>query len=604
MSSAVAPIPASTPASSAATTAFTPTEIARNTATPAVLGQAAARSVLSGGSSVCGGAGSRSPPRANARSAEPIETRKPKAPTAKARSAGPPGAPAMRAARRPASASVSRRAPSRSWPRTAGARRGAPSPAVTAWLVARAGAVAAAAASTAAAVAVPARRALLARPVRGVLRPLDQLLGLDDRAVLALRDQLEADPVPLLVDLLDEHVQHVAAGDHVLDVLHTAGAHVRDVQQAVGALLQLDEGAEVGRLHDLARVGVPHLGLLRERLDRRDRRVGLGALRRVDEDRAVLLDVDLDVVVALERADGLAALADDQADLLRVDLDRRDAGRVVGQLDTRLRDRLEHLLEDRGPCPGGLLERAAHDLLRDAGDLDVHLQRGDPVRRAGDLEVHVTEVILGALDVGEDDVVVALLDEPHRDAADRCLDRHAGVHERERRAADRAHRRRAVRLERLGDEADRVRELVRRRDHRLQRALCERPVANVTPLRAAHEARLPDRVGREVVVVHVAALVLEREVVDPLPLLGGAKREERHDLRLSAGEEGRPVRARRDADLGVDRADLVGGTTVRATLVDGDLLADELLVDRLAGLLDELLRHRVLRGLALGRTDR
>ena len=38
----------------------------------------------------------------------------------------------------------------------------------------------------------------------------------------------------------------------------------------------------------------------------------------------------------------------------------------------------------------------------DAGDLDVHLQGGDALLRAGDLEVHVTEVILGALDVGED----------------------------------------------------------------------------------------------------------------------------------------------------------------------------------------------------------
>ena len=54
---------------------------------------------------------------------------------------------------------------------------------------------------------------------------------------------------------------------------------------------------------------------------------------------------------------------------------------------------------------------------------------------------------------------------------------------------------------------------------RLERPLRQRPVADVTALRAAHEAGLPDRVRREVVVVHVAALVLEREVVDPLALL-------------------------------------------------------------------------------------
>ena len=38
---------------------------------------------------------------------------------------------------------------------------------------------------------------------------------------------------------------------------------------------------------------------------------------------------------------------------------------------------------------------------------------------AGDLEVHVAEVVLDAGDVGEDDVVVALLDQAHRDARDR-----------------------------------------------------------------------------------------------------------------------------------------------------------------------------------------
>ena len=62
-------------------------------------------------------------------------------------------------------------------------------------------------------------------------------------------------------------------------------------------------------------------------------------------------------------------------------------------------------------------------------------------------------------------------------------------------------------------------ELVGRRDHRLERPLGERTVPDVAALGAAHEGRLPDRVGREVVVVHVTALLLEREVVDALPLL-------------------------------------------------------------------------------------
>ena len=97
----------------------------------------------------------------------------------------------------------------------------------------------------------------------------------------------------------------------------------------------------------------------------------------------------------------------------------------------------------------------------------------------------------------------------------------------------------------LRDEADRVREFVGP-DDRLERPLGERAVADVAPLRRAHASGLPDRVGREVVVVHVAAIRLEREVVDPLALLGGAERQQRHDLRLAASEEPRAVRARAD----------------------------------------------------------
>ena len=325
-----------------------------------------------------------------------------------------------------------------------------------------------------------------------------------------LGDQLQSDAPALLVDLLHLDVEHVAARDHVLDVADAARADVRHVEQAVGALLQLDEGAELGRLDDLrVLVLVADLRALRQPFDRSDRGLCLRALGRVDEDRAVLLDVDLDLVVGLEAANRLAALADDEADLLRVDLDRRDPRRVCGEFRACLRKRLEHLAEDELTSPGRLRERVRHDLARDARDLDVHLQRGDAVARAGDLEVHVSEVILGALDVGEDDVVVALLDEAHGDPGDGGLDRHARIHQRERRPADGAHRRRAVRLERLGHDPDRVREFTRRRDDRFERALRQRAVTDVAPLRPAHEARLADRVGREVVVVHVPTLGLE-----------------------------------------------------------------------------------------------
>ena len=242
-------------------------------------------------------------------------------------------------------------------------------------------------------------------------------------------------------------------------------------------------------------------------------------------------------------------------------------------------DRLGHLAEDEQPALARLRERVAQDLEGDAGDLDVHLERGDPVLRAGDLEVHVAEVVLDAGDVGEDGVVVALLDEAHGHAGDRGLQRHARVHQRQRGAAHRRHRRGAVGLEDVRHDADRVGEVLLRRDHRDQRALGERAVADVAALRAAHEAGLAHRERREVVVVEVALGRLEPEVVQAHLLARRAERDDRQRLRLAAREQRGAVRARQDADLGVDRPDLGLGAAVRALLVDGDALADEVLLE-------------------------
>ena len=130
---------------------------------------------------------------------------------------------------------------------------------------------------------------------RGVLRPLDQLLGPDRVAVLVLRDQLEADPAARLVDLLHDDVERCRRALMTSSMWPTRpGPDVRDVEQAVRALLQLDERAELGRLDDLAACNVsPTSGSLVSASIAAIAGVGLLAVGRVDEDRAVLLDVDL-----------------------------------------------------------------------------------------------------------------------------------------------------------------------------------------------------------------------------------------------------------------------------------------------------------------------
>ena len=134
---------------------------------------------------------------------------------------------------------------------------------------------------------------------------------------------VEADAVARLVDLDDLDGHRVAALDDVLDRLDALAllAEPRDVEQAVGALLELDEGAEVGGLDDRAGEHVADLDLLGHRLDAvHDAFRGL-LVGGADEDRAVVLDVDVGAELLGHAADGLAALADDEPDLVGVDLD-------------------------------------------------------------------------------------------------------------------------------------------------------------------------------------------------------------------------------------------------------------------------------------------
>ena len=63
-------------------------------------------------------------------------------------------------------------------------------------------------------------------------------------------------------------------------------------------------------------------------------------------DGAIFLDVDLDIVIGLEAADGLATRANDLADLFGVDVRSEDAGGILGQVGPNFRHDFQHLAED------------------------------------------------------------------------------------------------------------------------------------------------------------------------------------------------------------------------------------------------------------------
>ena len=62
---------------------------------------------------------------------------------------------------------------------------------------------------------------------------------------------------------------------------------------------------------------------------------------------------------------------------------------MFAQLGASAGQGLVHLSKDMQTAALGLRQRDLHDLLGDAGDLDVHLKAGDAFVGAGNLEVHV-----------------------------------------------------------------------------------------------------------------------------------------------------------------------------------------------------------------------
>ena len=125
------------------------------------------------------------------------------------------------------------------------------------------------------------------------------------------------------------------------------------------------------------------------------------------------------------------------------------------------------------------------------------------------------------------------------------------------------------------DHAQRVRELVLRRQQRVDRPPGELAVADLTPAGRAHAPGLAHRIGREIVVQHEVLAVLAFERVDDLLVLPGAERRDAQRLRLAAGEQGGAVRARQHAHLGDDRAHGAGVAPVDAQPGVQDGVADD-----------------------------
>src|SRR4029079_6566239 len=380
----------------------------------------------------------------------------------------------------------------------------------------------------------------------------------------------------LAVDLEHLHAHEIALLELVAHALDAIVRYLRDVHETVATRPDRDERAEVHEPRDLALVNSPDLDVRGDQLDPLLRCAPGLAVDRRDLDGAVVLDVDRGARFLGDPANHRAALADDLANLLRVDLHGDDRRRPFRHLLARAANHLVHLAEDVEPALAGLRERLGHDLAGDAEDFDVHLQRRDAVHRARDLEVHVAKVILVAEDVREHLEAVVFLDQAHRDTGDGPLDRHTRIHQREACAADARHRARAIRLGDLGNDADHVRIGLHVWHHGGDAAPRQSAVADLTTFRRAHKACLTNAIRREVIVKHEGIAPLAVERIDDLRVTARAERRHHERLRFTTREHGRAVRPRQNADLDAYRQTDAWVAAVDTRLARDDTAANDL----------------------------
>src|SRR5699024_8367680 len=129
--------------------------------------------------------------------------------------------------------------------------------------------------------------------------------------------------------------------------------------------------------------------------------------------------------------DHLAAGSDDFADLLGVDGEAHDLGRVGAQVIPGLAQGLQHDAQDVQTALQRLRQSGLENVAVNARDLDVHLNGGDAVHGARHLEVHVAQEVFQALDVGEHNHLAGfrVLNQAHGHAGHGGVNRHARIHQ-------------------------------------------------------------------------------------------------------------------------------------------------------------------------------
>ena len=152
----------------------------------------------------------------------------------------------------------------------------------------------------------------------------------------------------------------------VFGSFHSEICQLGNMHEPVSTWKHFDKRAEFLGRNDTTLVGLADLNFARHATDDLLRACHAFAAGRVDVHRAVVFNVNFSAGLRDNALDGLSAGADQRADLLRIDLDRLDSRRVLGQLRPRFVECAAHDAENLRARFFRALDRFRHDLVADA----------------------------------------------------------------------------------------------------------------------------------------------------------------------------------------------------------------------------------------------
>ena len=188
----------------------------------------------------------------------------------------------------------------------------------------------------------------------------------------------------------------------------------------------------------------------------------------------------------------------------------------------------------------------------------------------GHLKVHITKEVLKALDICQNNIIVICLTgyKSGGNTSHLFLDRNTGRHQRHGGRTDTGLGCGTIGFKCFRNSTNRIREFLYAWKYRNQSFFGQCAMADLAASRSSGRFCFSDRVGREIVMVHITfGCHINVNTVNTLCFGHRSQSSYGTDLSLSTGEHGRTVNSRKQIHFCSQRTNLVQCTAVRTLMI-------------------------------------